>query len=103
MQGRHWAAVPGCLTCTPETSGQAGVLREMGAVGIRPLSPSPLPQQPECGFAARCPGRPGRCAVHVKYTHVQAGELRARVGLEPHAWAPVVLAGSPTYLSWGPP
>lgn len=55
----------------------------MGATGIRPPLPSLLPQQPECGFGARCPGRPGRCAAHVKHTRVQAGEVRARVSLEP--------------------
>ena len=95
MQGRHWATVLGHLTCAPGTFGEAGVLREMGAVGIRPPIPSPLPPKPECGFAARCPGRPGRCAAHVKYTRVQTGEVCARVGLEPHAWAPAVPAGSP--------
>lgn len=44
MQGRHWATVLGRLTCAPGTFGEAGVLREMGAVGIRPPIPSPLPQ-----------------------------------------------------------
>lgn len=71
-----------------------GVLKEMGAVGIRPPLPNPLPQQPECGFGARCPGRPGRCATHVKHTHVQAGEVRAHVDLEPRAWALAAPAGS---------
>ena len=70
-------------------------------MGTRPPGPSPLPSKPECGFAARCPGRPGRCAAHVKYTRVQTGEVRARVGLLPCAWAPAVPAGSSTHLSSG--
>lgn len=80
-----------------------GVLREMGAVGIRPPLPNPLPQQPECSFGARCPGRPGRCATHVKHTRVQAGEVRAHVELEARAWALAAPAGSQIQLGLGPP
>lgn len=101
MQGRHWAALLGRLTCTPGTFREEGVLREM--VGIGPLLPSLLPQQPECSFGARCPGRPGRCAAHVKHTRVQAREALACVGLVPHAWAPAASVGSLTHLSPGPP
>lgn len=52
------------------------VLKERERCELGLLS-SPLPpQQPELGFGARCPGRSGRCAVHVKHTRVQAWEMR---------------------------
>lgn len=55
----------------------------MGPVLPIPVS-SPITR---CGFGARCPGRPGRCAAHVKHMHAQAGEVRTHVGLEPRVWA----------------
>lgn len=94
MQGRCWAA----LGVSPAPQGHLGrrCSKRNGGGGIRPPHPSPLPQQPECGFGARCPGRPGRCATHVKHTHVQAGEVSAHVCQKPRAWAPAAPAGSQT-------
>lgn len=91
----------GALTFTPGTFGEARVLREIRPAGggIRPPIPGLLPQQPECRFGARCPGRPGRCAAHVKHTRVQAGEVCTCVGLEPRVWASAAPVGSPTHLS----
>lgn len=104
--GKPLSSSSGALTFTPGTFGEAGVIREIRlAVGIRPPLPGLLPQQPECFFGARCPGRPGRCAAHVKHTRVQAGEVLTYVGLEPRVWASAPPVGLWTHLSpahpWG--
>lgn len=54
--GRHWAPVLESHLSPRDILGER-CSREMEAVGTRPRVPGSPPLKPECGFAARCPGR----------------------------------------------